>query len=709
MENPFSSPFYIYSPLVALAVSFILIFIVISWGRRSSGSWIFVGLLLSVGIWGFLLFGMRSSPDIENAVIWSKIASIPATGTFVLYYHFTIAYTGARKQKGFLIAAYLFLLTISALSPTGLIIKGMRIEDYGYAPLQGGLSVFVSIFTFPLLGGGVFNLVKAYRSSRIYEERNRILYLLIAIMFPVIGAFLDSATNLPPMLVWGQVIFVMICSISIVLYHLLDIRIFFRKGLAYLIISTLVAVPYAFILFSLNNIIDLKTEEWWYHALIILLLSVALQPLQQWAQRLIDKAFYRDRYDHLMSLENLSRETQSILNIDELCSKLMTSLSGALRISKGCLLLRSIDNSGFVINYCMEMPGLSDKIIFSKDCLFVNWLETHGTVVTSRDFNIIPQLQSLTPDEETNIEKLDARIFVPISIKGNELSGILALGDKIGQGAYSIEDKQLIVTVANQMAVSLENARLFNSERRMRETYEKMDTQKTEFLHNVAHELKTPLTALLSSSEILDEESPDDKMILRRLYGNIRRSAEIMNRRVNELLELARMQIGETKFSIAPVEISPLILDTTSQLIPLFDNNSQKLTIDVPEDLPVINADKDKIQQVLTNILSNANKYSPPGSKIHLKACVKSGSILVQVFDEAPRISEENKMRIFEPYYRVDDNLVNKDSPGLGLGLALSKNFISLHNGKIWVEDNPDGGNIFSFTLPINNKQANST
>ncbi len=694
------------SPLAALLVSLVLIIIVVSKGYRDTGSWVFTGVLVCVGLWGFMLFGMRSSPDVETAVIWNRVAVIPATTIFVLYYHFAVLYTGARQQKGFVVAAYLLLLIVSILSPTNLILKEMRIADYGYTPVHGPLSPILSIILFPLLAGAGWHFIKAYRASNSYEERNRLLYLMIAILPPVVGAALDAFTSLPPMLVWGQVIFVILCSYAIFRFHLLDIRIIVRKSIAYLIISTLVALPYVAILFSLSRVVVFTAETIWYHALIILLLSMALQPLQQRAQQFVDRVFYRERYNYLLSLERLSRETQSVLDIDKLCTNLLQSLTGALKISKGCIFLRTADNSEYVVRKCLGFANPEPDTTFRKSGMFVQWLETRKNSITPRDFDIVPQLQSLPSGEKANILKLDAGIIAPILYQGSdqsELTGILALGEKMGQSQFSVEDRQLISTVANQIALSLENARLYLLERSMRETLEKTDAQKTEFLHTVAHELKTPLTAIMSSSEILEDGIPENEEIRKRLFNNINRSARIMNHRVTELVEMAKSQIGDIKVQMTPLEMKSVLIDSVSQLMVLFDNRHQKLSFDIPENLPPVEADKDKIQQVVFNLLANANKYSPENSRISLAAKRVDNYVHFEVCDSAPAISAENKEKIFTPYYRIEGSTLNASTAGLGLGLSISKKLVELHRGKIWVETNPQGGNVFVFSLPVAN------
>jgi len=114
-----------------------------------------------------------------------------------------------------------------------------------------------------------------------------------------------------------------------------------------------------------------------------------------------------------------------------------------------------------------------------------------------------------------------------------------------------------------------------------------------------------------------------------------------------------------------------------------------------------VEADRERVDQILSNLLSNANKFSPSGSSIAVRAKARNNSVVVQVDDSAPTITEEEKTKIFDPYYRGEDADRRARVPGIGLGLALCKQLVELHHGRIWVEAKPEGGNIFAFTLPI--------
>jgi signal transduction histidine kinase len=251
------------------------------------------------------------------------------------------------------------------------------------------------------------------------------------------------------------------------------------------------------------------------------------------------------------------------------------------------------------------------------------------------------------------------------------------------------------------MAIELENARLYALEKSMRRELQRQDEQKTEFLHTVAHELKTPLTAIISSSDMMVTEksaTPEQKL---RLVNNINRSAWLMDKTVGELLDLAKIQIGGLNLQLEPHNIDTSVEEVVLQLQTLFSIKKQTLTLDMPESLPIALLDKERIEQVLVNLMSNANKFSPTGSEVTLRVRESEGRLLVSLQDCANAISEEDKVRLFDPYYRGGDDAERQRVPGLGLGLAISRRIIEQHGGRIWVESEAGKGNTFIFSLCV--------
>ena len=199
----------------------------------------------------------------------------------------------------------------------------------------------------------------------------------------------------------------------------------------------------------------------------------------------------------------------------------------------------------------------------------------------------------------------------------------------------------------------------------------------------------------------MSEEYILDPKLTKRLVSNIDKSAQEMDRRVAELLDLAKLQIGELGIKSELFNIQQSITSIVSQLIVLFDDKEQVLKVNVPYSLPKINGDKGKLEQVIFNLLSNANKFSPVKSEITLKGREADKRIIVEIEDSAQAVTEEEKKRMFEPYYRSDDAEKRERYPGLGLGLSISKKIVELHQGDIWVKGSPGKGNTFGFSLPV--------
>ncbi|MFC1860186.1 ATP-binding protein [Chloroflexota bacterium] len=696
--------YYLSQPIILVVVIFALAVIVLLGSKRDTGSWVFFWLLISMGLWGGLLFGMRASPDINRALLWEKALPVVSYFTFLLFYHFALAYTDNLRgvHKGLLVMAYVLLIITASISHTGLIIKDMRIEDYGYAPVISPLVYPLMIVTFLFIIGGGNLFIRRYIQSKSYEERNRIVLILIAVPFPLAGAILDAFSNLPPIAIWANLIFCAICSIALLRYHLLDVRVVARKGLAYILSTIIIALPYAVTLYIVQFFSKEYIQRWWLHVAIIVLFAVILRPVYDWAQRVVDRIFYRNRYNYLVALRDFARSSNNILDIKQISDSLTNLLTTALEASSACLLLIEENRDQYAITSCSQRSlTKTNEIVFGKNSLLIQWLEREGVVLTAKDVSVIPEFYGLTTSEREQIERLNGELYIPIRVKNNSLIGIIIVGEKLHNDIYSLEDLHLLSGLADQMVIVLENARLYSFERTMRRELEEQDKRKREFLNAVAHELKTPLTAILSSAELLENKSVLSGEIIQRLATNIKNSSEALNRRVGELMDLASDQVGKFTVKLESLDIADLINRVSRQLKFMFDRFEQRLLVEIEGPIPPVNADRDRMQQVLFNLLDNANKFSPRGSVIIIKVYQKGDRLIVSIKDMAKTISDIEKIRLFDPYYRGEDEDKRNRVTGLGLGLYIVKKIIELHQGKVWIENNIGKGNNFLLSLPV--------
>jgi PAS domain S-box-containing protein len=239
---------------------------------------------------------------------------------------------------------------------------------------------------------------------------------------------------------------------------------------------------------------------------------------------------------------------------------------------------------------------------------------------------------------------------------------------------------------------------LYQSERVLREDLESEMRKRTEFTRALVHELKTPLTPVIASCDLLNDLVEEEPMVS--VIRNIQRGAWNLNRRIDELLDLARGEIGMLKLHPRRVCPATLLRETVTAMEAIISSQRQTLTLDLPPSLPEIRADETRVRQVVSNLLSNASKFMPAGGNITLGARQENGSLVVSIKDTGPGLSEEEQERVFQPYHRVERD--RDRLSGLGLGLALSKTLIELHDGKIWVESIKGRGCTFAFSLPLN-------
>ena len=220
------------------------------------------------------------------------------------------------------------------------------------------------------------------------------------------------------------------------------------------------------------------------------------------------------------------------------------------------------------------------------------------------------------------------------------------------------------------------------------------------FIDTLSHELKTPLTSIIAAAGLLAEEleaSGDSSH--QRLIQTIIRNASTLETRLAELLDTVKTGSGEIQLQLEPVDIKSLLRGTGMQISPLIQGKGQHLDIDLPPSLPIIRGDGQRLEQVVLNLLNNATKFSEEGCNIVLKARSHDTEIVVEVQDSGIGIALEEQPRLFKPYSRLNSD--RQRHPGLGLGLALAKQVVELHGGKIWVESEPGKGSVFSFSLPL--------
>ncbi len=325
-----------------------------------------------------------------------------------------------------------------------------------------------------------------------------------------------------------------------------------------------------------------------------------------------------------------------------------------------------------------------------------------GYVIRTRQPLVVGDRHELPITPETfgpAARAAESLLMVPLIFEGRVLGAMST--QSYGAHAYRPDDLSLLTTIANQAAVAIRNAQLYQSEREAQRA-------KDEFLSMVSHELRTPLTTIKGTAQVMQRRlrravgarPPGDDALahdLRRL-AMIVGQAERLNLLVDDLLDLSGLQSGRFEYAPAPADLAEVVRDAVEAARAAGPRH--RLLVDVPGPVPGT-FDRRRIEQVISNLISNAVKYSPEGSTVRVRLQVPApGVARVEVADQGPGLAPEDAARLFERFYRGAAGRQNTRA-GLGLGLYISRQIVEWHGGDIDVESVPGQGSTFRFTLPL--------
>lgn len=306
---------------------------------------------------------------------------------------------------------------------------------------------------------------------------------------------------------------------------------------------------------------------------------------------------------------------------------------------------------------------------------------------------------------------MTALLGVPIFVQG-KLVGDLYLTDKHDAVEFKEEDEWLVQLLAIHAATALTNAALHSEAQRGRESAEReqerlreLEQMKDEFLSTAAHELRTPLTTIRMSAGLaleqlkrlaaLDELDPR----IVDLVALVVEGSERMHSLVNDLLDLTRLEQGRTPMVMEDLDMREVARDSVQATAPLFESKGQTVAMRLPESYCRARGDRARLEQVVINLLSNANKYSPAGSRVEVRVARSGQECLTMVRDNGPGVPPEERERIFERFYRSSVHRSDRTA-STGLGLPIAAKIAEIHGGRLWVVPAAGGGSVFTLALP---------
>jgi signal transduction histidine kinase len=702
-------------PLVAFLLNVSLAGISLFRNPESRLNRLFAYLTGSLAVWNLGVFALRRAPDEASATFVEILIHAGVIFVPVFCYHFVLIFLDSTiRHRPSLVLGYTIAFGLSAINLSGspLFLRGVTMTYWGWAPAQGPVYYAFAVYLNAYLVWALVHLGSAYRHEASSFRRNRVLLILIGISVSVAGGFFDvlrflvarvwpAAERIYPPGMPANAVLALMLGVSIVRYRLFDVSVFVKKGAVYLALATTVAAAVGGVTWMVEHYYRLRdVSAVWAMVPVTFLMTLLLSPFGSMLEDVIQRVMFSKRRGCYHTLLDLSKRMITILDFGKLVDELVQGLVRGVPLTRATLLIWDANASAYV-PYREDKSLDEDGVVapIRGDSPLVAWLLRTSGILVKEEVKLDPKIATFFEGAEGDIEELPAAVIVPLKVEA-KLIGVLLLGDKLSGEIFDAQELEVLGVLANQAAISLENARLYEGLSQSNARLMEASRLKSQFLASMSHELRTPLNSVIGFSKVLLNRLDGDLNERQDAYvRSVYNSSTHLLGLINTILDFSRVEAGKIEMHLEDVELSELVEECVESSLPLVRDKRIKLDTDVPVDAPPLRADRTKVRQILLNFLSNAVKFTSEG-RIVVKAWPEGPVMHVSVADTGIGIRASDLERLFEPFHRLDSRLA-REAGGTGLGLAISKRFVELHGGRVWAESRENHGSTFHFTLPL--------
>jgi signal transduction histidine kinase len=561
---------------------------------------------------------------------------------------------------------------------------------------------------------GLFALYQTYKKLEFLEEKRKIRWIFWGI---VVGTFPFLFLHTLPDILLGRSLipevvkslFVLLIPLSfafsILRYRTMNVDVVINRSLVYSLLTGFILGIYLLVAGLLGDVLHKLTgyQGSLFPILATLVAAVLFTPAKNRIRTLVDKTFYRVRYDYRRAIQQFTRQMDLAFTQDGLCDLLLKRIDLLLAITTSVAFLKE-EQAGEL--RMAASVGLSPEELNllepqKKELAPALWEEgeARGAAGSTafQEFPLLPQNPVL--------ERFRIQLSFPMTSK-EEPVGLLLLGAKKSGARYSAEDVELVSLMVQEVARAVQNMRMKQrmlSEQLGRKKLEELNQLKTKFISNVSHDLRTPLTAIRFSADNM----------LKGVYGGVseenRRNLEMIrdntlhvSRTIDNLLTLCMSESGKLALNKERLFLSAVVEEACGMLKSFAGKKNTRLVKENMEGI-YVRADKHSLLEILLNLLDNAIKYTSKGGVVSVSAGLVEGDDLVEisVTDDGVGIAPEHLERIFERFQRAEPVGITGEK-GTGIGLDIVRNLVHLHGGDVKVESPVPGKKIgarFTFTL----------
>jgi signal transduction histidine kinase len=700
---------YVLIPLIAAFTNILLGLGVFLSDVRNSIRRVFALFCSCVALWNFSCAMMYFLPQ-NGAAFWAQLLILPLVFIAPTFFHFVLTFikgqSNFRKNLG--IAGYAFgggLLVISRISP---IVLGVEHHYWGYYPQVSELTHLIDFQFFSLMIYGIYLLVKQYAHETSYVLRNQIKYLFTG----VILALASSSTNFTPFIGielypighLGQIFYTVIIACTIIKYRLWDINVLVKVGILYI---TFLALFFLFLLSVVLAILSafgeqMKVNDIFITGLMILIAFptgyLGFSRVARWASQQI----LMGGKNRIASIEQLGNQVLSSTDQDmnNLVSKILNKLSEIMGVSGVSIFFLESKSKKYDIVYSRDYISDSERIAsISSDSPLIDILLTQRKPIVKEELELKASFGSSEQSEKekllaaaAQLDEFGVAVCIPLFRRG--MIGMFNFAPKRSGKVFFTEELNELAILGNQIAITLENAKLMEELRNKAEELTRSNRELEQFAYIASHDLQEPLRSVSGYLQLIERryknklDADAEKFITHAVAAAMR-----MHTQINDLLAYSR--VGTHSKLFEPTDCNFVVDQVVANLQAAIDKSGAVVTYN---SLPTIMADASQMVQLFQNLISNAIKFrsdKPP--EIHIGAERTNGEWLFSVRDNGIGIDPQYSERIFQVFQRLHDPT---EYPGTGIGLAICKKIVERHGGRIWVESSQGKGSTFFFTIP---------
>ena len=604
---------------------------------------------------------------------------------------------------------------LAAIYGTGALVGALNIAAF-FAPLWIWRPVYYSAYLFVCMGALAFLLIiaDALRDCQSDLDRSRLRVMLVgALVGFLIPAFSTLAANSFGWLVPYNValiptiFFPISVAYALLKYSLFDLGNALKIALSRIGLIALLMAIYAVVAMLVAPWAGQYAKDPLVLIFFSILVVVVFNPLLRWLERVVDRYVYRQEYDPATAQAEISLFLRTLDDAPALAEGFVERIIERLGVLHACVLYRSKHASEFLTAASASAASIAPAVVGEFPTIAELFAGGAYRGVSRDEVTTSPQYRQRREVLLSVFERCRAELFLPL-VYEREVRGAVCFGPKRSQHEYSAEDLKFLITLTEQLALSLENGQLYQESIAARRKAEasnrrllEMDRVKKDFVANICHELRTPVSTIIGFSEVLRDPNfkGDASGLLNRLVNNGQELSNLMD----NLMNFTRMEADGASAQFEIVKLKEILTALEMMTHRLIRERPIEFGIHLESTVDTIESDGQKLQQILVQLLTNALKFTEKGRiELSIRQCVEADQELLEiaVADTGIGIKREDQDVIFEDFRQLEGSSTRRYG-GTGLGLGLCKKLAAALGGEMRVSSEYGVGSVFSLLLPV--------